>query len=537
MSVYLALNNSNRQRSLFWQIIRWTLVALLLLATFAGAFSYWSSYHESSTFQQKNLKNIATLIINNDDITTSDDTSPPPAPSHKYYKTNNEEGGLSIDIWLIPLNKPQVQVTSQITEPNLIPQALSWHILPTIPKGLSSHIIDNTSWQVYRLDVIDTRRGFSKTVVVRQNSDLLQELSQNSAMQSALPLVLAMLIFFGLLTFIMWRTFRPVENLAQTINQRTAYDLSPLTLDELPNEILPFGNAINELLIKVKNNIETQQRFIADASHELRSPLTATSLQLQRIQRIVMDEKIGTELNKLSLRIKRNQDLVEQLLTLARLNAEQSVATTTPLVPLIEQNINLLLPIIDHKKIELTLTIEPKLQSLQMMFDGTTMLLLIKNLLQNAVLYTPVQGKITVNLTEISHCSAFIQFHSECVIGNTDQKLSEVAKDQPILQIMDTGIGIEPSNYQAVFEPFVRLTSTDSQTSATPTVGTGLGLAMVKSICEQTGIQLFLSPTLPRQNLGQNNHTPTHQIDFNKNQGLCVTLVLPNQLMMPAKNT
>ncbi len=537
MSINPAVENSKRQRSLFWQILRWTLVALLLLAAFAGAFSYWSSYHESSAFQQENLKNIAALIINHDDINKSNDTSALTTPSHRYYKTNNEEGGLSIDVWLIPLNKPLAQVTPHITESNLTPQALPWQTLQTIPKGLSSHVIDDTPWQIYRLDVIDTQHGLSKTVVVRQNSDLLQELSQNSAMQSALPLVLAMLIFFGLLTFIMWRTFRPVENLAHTINQRAPYDLSPLTLDELPSEILPFGNAINELLIKVKNNVETQQRFITDASHELRSPLTATSLQLQRIQRIVTEEKIAVELKKLSLRIKRNQDLVEQLLTLARLNAEQSIATKTSLVPLIEQNINLLLPIIDHKKIELNLTIAPNLQSLQMMVDGTAILLLIKNLLQNAVLYTPAQGKITVNLTNMDHCSAFIQSHSECVIGNTDKKLSEFANKQPILQIIDTGMGIEPSKYQQVFEPFVRLTSIDSQTSTAPVIGTGLGLAMVKSICEQTGIQLFLSPTIPIENLDQNNQTHIHQINLNKNQGLCVTLVLPNQLLIPIKNT
>ena len=75
MSINPAVENSKRQRSLFWQILRWTLVALLLLAAFAGAFSYWSSYHESSAFQQENLKNIAALIINHDDINKSNDTS------------------------------------------------------------------------------------------------------------------------------------------------------------------------------------------------------------------------------------------------------------------------------------------------------------------------------------------------------------------------------------------------------------------------------------------------------------------------------
>ena len=155
--------------------------------------------------------------------------------------------------------------------------------------------------------------------------------------------------------------------------------------------------------------------------------------------------------------MKRNQDLVEQLLTLARLNAEQSITTATPILPLIEQSINLLLPIIDHKKIELALTIDPGYQTLQMMVDGTALLLLIKNLLQNAVLYTPTQGKVSVTLTNIDHCPDFIKVQSKCVIGKSERYLSDLTVSQPLLHIMDTGSGIDPDKYTQVFETFVRL--------------------------------------------------------------------------------
>lgn len=512
-SVKPPLKSQALHRSIFWQILRWTLVALLILAGIAGAFSFWSSYHESRNFQQENLKNIATLIINNDDMTKTDELSAITAPNHTHYKTNNDEGGLNIDVWVIPFNIRQTQNHSQLFDPKPLPQSLSWQKLQTIPKGLSSQTIDDIPWQVYRLDETDNQRKFYKTVVVRQNSDLLQELSQNSALQSSLPLVFAMLIFLALLSWIMWRAFRPVENLVQVINQRPTNDLNPLPLAELPKEILPFGNAINELLVKVKANVDAQQRFIADASHELRSPLTATSLQLQRIQRLTTDEKLAIELKKLSLRVKRNQDLVEQLLTLARLNAEQSTTTATPILPLIEQSINLLLPIIDHKKIELALTIDPGYQTLQMMVDGTALLLLIKNLLQNAVLYTPTQGKVSVTLTNIDHCPDFIKVQSKCVIGQSERYLSDLTVSQPLLHIMDTGRGIDPDKYTQVFEPFVRLS--DNYSNAEPVTGTGLGLAMVKSICEQTDIQLFFSPALPSHNSTSNN------------QGLCVTLLFP----------
>ena len=84
-------DSQHQHRSLFWQILRWTLVSLLILAGMAGAFSFWSSYHESNNFQQENLKNIATLIINNNDMTETDEPSALTTPNHVHYKTDNED--------------------------------------------------------------------------------------------------------------------------------------------------------------------------------------------------------------------------------------------------------------------------------------------------------------------------------------------------------------------------------------------------------------------------------------------------------------
>lgn len=264
-------------------------------------------------------------------------------------------------------------------------------------------------------------------------------------------------------------------------------------------------------------------------------PDALTFEQLQHLQRLSIETKIQTGLEKLSLRVKRNQDLVEQLLTLARLNTSQDNVIATPILPLIEQAINLLLPIIDHKHIELTVDVDPVYKNLSMDADATMLLLLIKNILQNAVLYTPEHGQVSIIFREFSHCSSEIKNTSVGIIGK-QKSLANFPSQQPMLQILDTGSGISPEQYHQAFEPFIRLSQTISDNSLNRSdsaennnsalasnlpKGTGLGLAMVKSICEQTGISLFLAPAL--------NHAPNAGNNISKGQGLCVTLILPRK--------
>lgn len=501
-------------RSLLYQILIWSFFALLLLMVFAGGFSFWSSYRESSDFQKDNLKNIANLIANNGDDDASTLTS---NANNQHYQTDDSDGLLRIDIWRIDDNH---FISAKDSNTEIIP----WEQVKLIPKGMSKQTIGDKIWQVYRLD------ESNKIILVRQNSDFQDEMARSNALQSILSLLIAMVIFFTILTAIMWRAFRPLKTLSAQVGERETHDLRPVAVEGLPNEILPFVIAINQLLVKVKENVDKQQRFIADASHELRSPLTAISLQLQHLQRLTPDDKVKSGLDKLALRVKRNQDLVEQLLTLAKLNANQDHSTEVSVPTSIEQAINLLLPIIDHKAIDLTLDISPEYKQLAVKMDNTALLLLIKNILQNAVLYTPEQGRVSIILTNISNTPQKILETSIAIIGQQGIKLNELLGNTPIIQIIDTGPGISPHHYQQAFEPFVRLSQqtdeiiisknrSDSITAVTtenPTEvakGTGLGLAMVRTICEQADISLFLAPSSDTV------------YNLSPNQGLCVTLV------------
>jgi two-component system OmpR family sensor kinase len=344
---------------------------------------------------------------------------------------------------------------------------------------------------------------------------------------------------------------------------------------------MPLVIEINALLQRVDTHIQNQNRFIADAAHELRSPLTAISLQVQQLQKYSQDAamysdparqaKFKQNIHKLAVRVEHNQHLVEQLLTLARMEAQQSqlterTNTPTDLIAVLREAIKLLFPIADSK--DQTLSVDNHLAALgtsatQVSVDETALFILLKNLLQNAILYTPTTGNIAVvidqmaieDLTQTS--SSTDSTHAThtnfakgltptpVLVNNASNALNHRAK-RLIVQVADTGIGIDAAHYQDVFQPFYRVNQNASsaslaqgQTSSTQTHsdtakksfsskdtsahsgftgigGTGLGLSIVYQICQQANIDIYLSPTQVVENNAQTTATT---------QGLTVTLV------------
>ena len=275
--------------------------------------------------------------------------------------------------------------------------------------------------------------------------------------------------------------------------------------------------------------------------------------------------KFKQNIHKLAVRVEHNQHLVEQLLTLARMEAQQSqlterTNTPTDLIAVLREAIKLLFPIADSK--DQTLSVDNHLTMLgtsatQVSVDETALFILLKNLLQNAILYTPTTGNIAVVIDQITiedltqtlsstHTNlANPLIPTPVLVNNTGNTLNHRAK-RLIVQVTDTGIGIDAAHYQDVFQPFYRVNQNTSsaslgqgQTSSTQTHsdtakksfsskdtsihssftvigGTGLGLSIVYQICQQANIDIYLSPT----QLVDNNAQTTAST-----QGLTVTLV------------
>ncbi|HCN18274.1 MAG TPA: hypothetical protein DIS81_09995 [Psychrobacter sp.] len=541
--------------SLQFQLIFWSVVSLLLLAIVAGGYGFWYSYNEINDFQDDNLKNTAALLEQSLNISGLNKNaaysySDEHARSNIHFDTDDDDGAITVDIVILSasLNNgvedyQNVQSDDEHDYSEPIPLAL----VNSVPQGISDQNIDGHSWRTYRNDVkiesLDTDEEVA--LILRQQTDLQDDLAKASALQSFLPLIIGIALLLLLLPFIMWRMMKPVRQLHHEISARNENDLSPLSIGRLPSELLPLAESLNRLLAIVKISIERQQRFIADAAHELRSPLTAISLQLQRLQRISNDNVMSEGLDKLAIRLRRNQSLVEQLLTLARagnINTELGTETTaTNVKSIIEQVIGLLIPIADNKNIELTVDLQ---SSSKVKIDETSLLMLIKNLIQNAIIYTLDNGQVMVKLYQLeqnsgsldkSALNAQYNFGSHVIQSGKLNDISKTLDNKLVLQIIDSGAGIDPSDYEKAFEPFIRLNQvisaadqfsdsklnnsisasrSDSASKQSQEIeGTGLGLSIVKSICEQAGIDVFMKDS------------NSEILNLHDNRGLCITLI------------
>lgn len=599
------------QKSLQKQLLVWILGTLLSIGILVQIAVFCYTYQEFNTSQETNLSYLAELVSSrstvrppphelipnrrNLDNNLLPHDLPPPIPSipamiasapssstpTTVFSPNDESSvlqyqgvkdGVQVDIFPARFGK----IDTNFIEPMAHPQLIN------TPIGFSELTLDGEIWKVFRKD---TPR---RVIFVRQPVEWQKKIALKSAWQSIIPILLTTLLLLALLPWVLKRVLRPIQLLAKQMAKRHGQDLSLIELPTdsqhrsiLPSELMPLVIEINALLQRVDTHIQNQNRFIADAAHELRSPLTAISLQVQQLQKYSQDAamysdparqaKFKQNIHKLAVRVEHNQHLVEQLLTLARMDAQQSqlterTNTPTDLIAVLREAIKLLLPIADSK--DQTLSVDNHLAALgtsatQVSVDETALFILLKNLLQNAILYTPTTGNIAVVIdqmtiddltqtssnTDSTHAThanlANALTPTPVLVNNASNTLNHRAK-RLIVQVADTGIGIDAAHYQDVFQPFYRVnqnassaslaqgqksssqthsdtakksfSSKDTSTHSGFTVigGTGLGLSIVYQICQQANIDIYLSPTRVVDNNAQTTATT---------QGLTVTLV------------
>ena len=610
------------QKSLQKQLLVWILGTLLSIGILVQIAVFCYTYQEFNTSQETNLSYLAELVssrstlrppsrnlkpnrrLSNPDNDFAPHDLPPPRPPipamiasapssstpNTVFSPNDESNvlqyqgvkdGVQVDIFPARFGK----IDTNFIEPMAHPQLIN------TPIGFSELTLDGEIWKVFRKD---TPR---RVIFVRQPVEWQKKIALKSAWQSIIPILLTTLLLLALLPWVLKRVLRPIQILARQMAKRHGQDLSLIELPTdsqhrsiLPSELMPLVIEINALLQRVDAHIQNQNRFIADAAHELRSPLTAISLQVQQLQKYSQDAamysdparqaKFKQNIHKLAVRVEHNQHLVEQLLTLARMDAQQSqlterTNTPTDLIAVLREAIKLLFPIADSK--DQTLSVDNHLAALgtsatQVSLDETALFILLKNLLQNAILYTPTTGNIAVVIdqmtiedltqTSSSNDSTHATYATQdtyathgnfanaltptpVLVNNTGNALNQRAK-RLIVQVADTGIGIDAAHYQDVFQPFYRVnqnassaslaqgqtistqTHSDTAKKSFPTKdtsthsgftvigGTGLGLSIVYQICQQAHIDIYLSPTQVVDNNAQTTATT---------QGLTVTLV------------
>jgi two-component system, OmpR family, sensor kinase len=333
--------------------------------------------------------------------------------------------------------------------------------------GFSDVEVDGTRYRLY------TVQTALQTVQIAQDMTARNARARELAWQAILPAALLAPLLMLVVWWVVSRSLAPVESTRRALAARAAQDFSPLADGTLPAEVRPLVRELNALFARVQQAFLTQKTFVADAAHELRSPLTALKLQAQALRRPATQQDqaaYDAAVARLNQGIERAIRLVEQLLVLAREEADATAPPDQPvdLQDVIRGALSDVLPQAQAAGIDLGLDAASATQPVVVPGQSAALRTLLRNLLENAVKYTPAPGRVDVAL--------------QLVDGRAE------------LTVDDSGPGIAPEHRARVFDRFYRVPAQQASTTS----GSGLGLAIVQAIAQHHGAELTLedSPSL-----------------------------------------
>ncbi len=325
---------------------------------------------------------------------------------------------------------------------------------------------------MYRVFSIQTG---AQVVQVAQDMAVRRQMARSLALRAVASIALVAPLLMLIVWWVVRRSMIPVARVQRQLSQRKADDLSEVGEEDLPDELLPLVHELNQLIVRVRQAFDAQKNFVADAAHELRSPLAALKLQVQGLQRAGDEATRERSVQRLAAGIDRATRLVEQLLVLARQQSTQASGLKPEPVRLAELARRALA---DCASAAGAAGVDVGLgQADDDAVSGyaDALAILLRNLLDNAIKYTPAGGRVDVS----------------------------IRRDGPavVLQVEDSGPGIAPADRERVLDRFHRLPGSQAN-------GSGLGLSIVKSVADLHRASLTLGAS---EALG----------------GLCVTVRLP----------
>ena len=476
-------------QSLQFRLARAISLAAAAMATVAGILSFRATLHEVHEFQDEILEQAAELLGPESGQATAS------LPVQGCLQTDDDEEGLIIQrLPALPKGSQdgkdgkQPSTTDTVTKDSLTndkPAASSGssdatrssasrdkdddddeaRCLPlpaTLKNGFHAFRHQNLEYRVYVHRLRDGSR-----IAVSQETRIRDQISRQSALYATLPLLLLVPVLLAVMLMLVRLMLLPLAELSRTVNARQEHDLQPLPKTDLPTELQPFVNAINGLLGRTSAAMESQRRFVADAAHELRSPLAALSLQAERLHAAPMSPEATERLETLQAGIRRSRHLLEQLLLLARAqNARwgqgQAAATAASapaavaVLPVMRRVLEDLLPLADQKGLNLGISAAPGVthdaeadERIRVSADEMALYTLLRNLADNAIRYTPAGGQIDLWV---------------------DRRGAEV-----VMAVQDNGPGIPAEERTRVVDPFYRVLGTGES-------GSGLGLSIVDTL-------------------------------------------------------
>ena len=417
--------------SLQFKLSVWLSVAIVGIAAAAGVFSFMSALSEAHEGQDNQLRQTGYLI-------SRLDTAPASPPARE------QRGDVDFDARVVVrfLNGPAALATP-LRRP-VFPDLLS--------DGLQTVVVGDEQWRVF---VKTGDKGVR--VAVGQQTTVRDAAARASAVRTLTPILFLVPLLVLLVGVLVRQMFKPLKLLSDDLGRRSAHDLRQLDETKLPSEVRPLVVEINQLLGRICRSMAVQRRFVADAAHELRSPMTAMSLQAERLGATDMPAEARSRLHALTAGLGRTRVLLDQLLTLAR-SQEPSAGKMdkVSLEPVIRQVLEDMVPLAEEKNIDLGVIGDVDAQVVARVVD---LKLLVNNLVDNAIRYTPAGGRVDIAVSQ--------------------------ADGVVTLQVDDTGPGIALEERERVFDSFYRVLGNGE-------TGSGLGLAITRTVADNMGATIVL---------------------------------------------
>lgn len=425
-----------RGASLKARLLIGVLSAVTLIWLVVATAGYYKVRHELKELLDAHLAQSAAMLLAQLDEEVDEQEASPAPIAHRYQRQ------VAFQIWD---GAGRLRLHSRSA-----PAAL----LSAVTAGFSDSLVNGTRWRVYSVQ----RPRDGALVQVGERLAAREHLGVEVAAHWLLPLAVALPLLGLLLVMVIGRALQPLNQVSREVSIRDAGNLEPIPTAAIPREALPLVGQLNGLLSRLRATLEQERRFTADAAHELRTPLAGIRMQAQ-----VASESADTGIRNRALAAvlvgcDRAARLIEQLLTLARLEALQDApsAEIVDLARLAREVIGELGPAAHERGVTMALTAPETAR-----VPGSEVLLrvLLRNLIDNAMRYSPRKTRVTVR----------------------------VRADGPTacLRVEDQGPGLSPEARLRVMQRFYRVPGSME-------TGSGLGLSIVSLIADLHGARVSL---------------------------------------------
>ncbi|HEY6517595.1 MAG TPA: ATP-binding protein [Steroidobacteraceae bacterium] len=425
------MKGSALRASLRTSLLVWLLGGVLLVGVAGGLVVYRNALAEADAFFDYHLKETA-LLLRDQPV---EYLGPPPIPS------NNAAYDFVVQVWTL--------------DGELVYESRPHASLPNFATiGFATVNTGSGRWRVYGTE------SLTKVVQIAQPMSVRRQQAAQLAVRTLTPFALLM----PLLGLIVWlavgHALQPLQRLARAVKARRVNALEPLSDERLPEEVRPLVGSLNDLLGRLTAALDRERAFMADAAHELRTPLTALHLQLGALARAGTEAERTDAMGKLSEGVQRAIRLLEQMLALARQEPRaEPVRTRFALDELAREVVAELVPLADARQIDLGMS---EAQTVFVQGERDAVATLVRNLVDNAVRYTPPGGRVDISVERSTAIPA-----------------------QAVVTVIDNGPGIPLEERERVFDRFYRKPGTRSP-------GSGLGLAIVRAIALAHGAAVTL---------------------------------------------